>query len=134
MKDIESFLHALKTWVTEQKDISALAVVGSFARARATETSDVDIMLVTTAQQRYLNDDSWITQFGEVEEINRENWGAVQTKRVFYTNGLEAEFNFATSSWANTHPVEDGTRRVVTDGMHILYDRDGILHTLRDAI
>jgi hypothetical protein len=35
--------------------------------------------------------------------------------------------------WASTEPVDAGTRKVVTDGMRILYDPDGRLSALAVA-
>jgi len=43
------------------------------------------------------------------------------------------EYNFSTPSWAAI-PVDAGTRRVVNDGMKILFDPTGILDTLRNAV
>jgi hypothetical protein len=36
-------------------------------------------------------------------------------------------------TWAATDPVEGGTRRVVTDGMSIVYDPEGLLARLMHA-
>ena len=39
----------------------------------------------------------------------------------------------ASPSWASTDPVDEGTRRVVEDGMRIVYDPDRLLVRLADA-
>jgi hypothetical protein len=36
-------------------------------------------------------------------------------------------------AWAATDPVDPGTRRVVRDGMSILYDPGGLLERLAEA-
>ena len=47
--------------------------------------------------------------------------------------GLEIEYNFSTPSWASL-PVDAGTRRVLNDGVKILYDPTGLLDALRNAV
>ena len=53
-----------------------------------------------------------------------EDWGRVTSLRAWYAGGLEVEFGLATIDWA-TRP-DEGTRRVLGDGAHVLLDRDGI--------
>ena len=55
-------------------------------------------------------------------------------KRVFYSEGLEVEFDLTNTEWASTNPVDDGTKRVVTDGMKILVDKNGLLKKLLEAV
>lgn len=38
-----------------------------------------------------------------------------------------------TKSWANTDPVDEGTRAVVLDGMRVLYDPERILTYFQQA-
>ena len=54
-------------------------------------------------------------------------------RRFALPSGLEVEFGVAPPSWAATDPVDEGTRRVVTDGALVLYDPKGILARLLDA-
>lgn len=63
-----------------------------------------------------------------------EDWGGVKTQRAFFRDGLEAELNFATPSWANTNPLDKGTLRVVMGGAKILFDRAGMLELLLQAV
>ena len=39
----------------------------------------------------------------------------------------------APPSWVATDPVDEGTRRVVTDGVSVVYDPKGLLARLLDA-
>jgi hypothetical protein len=128
-----TYLEMFITWATAQADIQGVALVGSYARGTANENSDVDLMILTSERSRYLENEDWLSSFGEVEQASYETWGAVRTIRVTYKTGLEIEYNFSLSSWAAV-PVDPGTRRVVNDGMKILFDPIGILETLRNAV
>jgi hypothetical protein len=43
------------------------------------------------------------------------------------------EFGVVSPAWASTAPLDDGTRRVVADGLQALYDPDGLLAELVKA-
>ncbi len=60
-------------------------------------------------------------------------WGTVTEKRFALSSRLEVEFAVAPPSWAATDPVDEGTRRVVTDGLSVVYDPKGILVGFLDA-
>jgi hypothetical protein len=74
-----------------------------------------------------------MSMFGAVDKYDVENWGEVETIRVFYKGAVEVEYNFSTPDWSDL-PVDEGTRRVVNDGMKILFDPQGILTRLQEAI
>jgi predicted nucleotidyltransferase len=43
---VEQFLNEFTCWALTQGDIQGVALVGSYARGTATETSDVDLVLL----------------------------------------------------------------------------------------
>jgi hypothetical protein len=47
---------------------------------------------------------------------------------------LKVELTFAQCSWAETNPVELGTRSVVKDAFEIIFDKDGTLARLINAV
>ena len=96
--------------------------------------SDLDLMLITTLPEKYLETTDWITCFGTIREVKSEDWGMVQTLRVFYRDGPEIEFNITTKEWVKTDPVDDGTKQVVRDGLVIVYDPQDLLKKLREAV
>lgn len=134
MHDIKSFLAQLISWVQRQDNIQAVAVVGSYARGSAHEDSDIDIMIITKDPQKYIDDEKWIHIFGDVEKIENEVWTQVKTKRVFYKDGREVEFNFDNETWVKTRPIDSGTKRVITDGMQIVLDKEGMLEDLQKEL
>jgi predicted nucleotidyltransferase len=134
MKEAEILIAQVSQWAIGQETVQAVALVGSWARGTARDDSDVDLVILTGQPEWYLANEQWIANFGEAEKITDEDWGAVQSKRVFYKSGLEVEFGITTNVWAETNPVDQGTEAVVCAGMRILYDKVGILQALIEAV
>jgi len=126
-------LEPFVSWATTQPDIEGVALVGSYARGTATEDSDVDLMILTTDSTRYLKNHDWLSLFGEVKESRNETWGCVETVRATYRTSFEIEYNFSAPSWAGI-PIDSGTRRVVTDGIKILFDPKRKFDALQKAL
>lgn len=109
-------------------------LVGSYARNSAKPDSDIDLVIITDQPEIYLGVDRWIKGFGEVTEIIKEDYKMLQVKRVFYDNGLEVEYGITTSGWAKADPIDSGTKRVVTNGAKILFDREDVLKLLKTKL
>jgi predicted nucleotidyltransferase len=123
---IERLLSAIVQWASAQPDIAAAALVGSYARGTAKPTSDVDLVNFTTCPQRYLQATAWATTFGPVAEQAIEDWGKVTSLRVWYEGGEEVEFGITTPEWV-APPIDEGTWRVISEGIRILFDRQDYL-------
>lgn len=95
--------------------------------------SDVDLILLTHNPAPYIEDEKWIAELGGLCIVKTEQWGPMTERRFILSSGLEVEAGIAPLTWAATSPVDDGTRRVVTDGFRILYDPDGLLARLIEA-
>ena len=129
-----AFISRFTQWAQQRPDITAAALVGSLARGTARPDSDVDLVVVADDPASYLADTAWTRAFGSVERMNREGWGAVQSLRVFYANGLEVEFGFASFQWASTRPVDEESARVIRDGAMILVDKQLRLAQLASSV
>ncbi len=123
---INHFLEDVTNWASKQPDIQALALVGSYARDAAKETSDVDLVLIVADRSLYLQDTSWVQQFGSVKEQQIEDYSLLISVRVFYMDGLEVEYGITDERWSAV-PLDEGTRRVTADGMRVLFERGNIL-------
>ena len=128
---ISSFLSHLQTWAQQQPDITGILLVGSYARGTARADSDVDLVILTTQPQRYLDSNSFAEQFGTISKWQKEDWGKVTSIRVWYRDGLEVEFGITLPDWAE-QPLDAGTRQVIADGMKIVFDQAGSLE-IRDC-
>lgn len=133
MKPTE-FIETFTKWVETQENILASALVGSQARGTPRADSDIDLVIITDNPGIFLNDEKWLSQFGEVTKIVKEDYKLVQGLRVFYREGLEVEYGITTKEWTKTDPIDPGTERVISDGMKILSDREGLLGSLVSRI
>ena len=123
---VKEFLHAFVDWARSQADITAVALVGSEARNAATAESDVDLVLISSSAEHYLEDSSWIHRFGRVQRQQVEDYGKLTSLRIWYEGGLEVEYGITDESWAAV-PLDEGTREVISGGMLVLLERGDIL-------
>ena len=131
---ISNFLdRVVMDWAAHQPTIAAVALVGSHARGEARPDSDMDLVLLCEEPHAFLADTSWIHRFGEVRTCHTEDWGRVTSLRVRYRQSLEVEFGLTTPAWA-AFPVAPGTKHVVSQGMRILWDGEGLLARLQEAV
>lgn len=131
--EVEQLLADLPPWAAARVDIVAVGLVGSWARGAQHMASDVDIVVLTSDPQRYIDTDDWLNGLdglGAAETVRTQEWGPVTERRLRKPSGLEVEFGFTAAAWAATGPVDAGTRRVATDGMRPLWDPDGVLADL----
>ena len=113
----------------------AVALVGSWAGGRARPDSDVDVVVLTRAPEALLHDDTWHGRFGAGASLVRTaDFGALQERRLRLPSGLEVELGVGPPSWADTDPVDEGTRRVVAGGLSLLWDPEGRLGRLVEAV
>ena len=130
---ISDFLDRVRDWAAHQPTIAAVALVGSHARSEVRPDSDIDLVLLCEEPHAFLAHTSWIHHFGEVRTCHTEDWGVVTSLRVHYTESFEVEFGLTTLAWAGL-PVDPGTQYVVAPGMRILWDREGLLGRLWEAV
>jgi predicted nucleotidyltransferase len=123
---VDHFLNEVTRWAATQPDMLALALVGSYARGAATETSDIDLVLISTQPDRYLNTQDWLNQFGTIEKKEVEDYSLVTSIRAWYSGGFEVEYGLTDQRWI-ADPLDEGTRQVISDGLRVLFERGAIL-------
>ena len=124
--EVQILLKEVRKWAESRPEILGVALVGSYARNEARPDSDVDLVLLASRPQEFINKPEWIKNFGVVNSCTVEDWGLVTSLRVFYEGGPEVEYGLTSSEWAS-EPVDEGTSRVISDGMQILLDKTGLL-------
>lgn len=132
MKKLESLTRKLNLFAEKNTDILAVLLVGSYARNKQHEKSDIDIMIITTDEMKYLNDYNWINMIAESSAVEKENWGMVNTLRCF-SDQTEIEFNICPTEWI-TLPTDPGTERVLRDGYKIIFERNNSLREIQSFI
>ena len=123
---VENFLKDFTTWASSQSTIQGVALVGSYARNAAKETSDVDLVILASHPEQLLQSATWINLFGEVSRQQTEEYGVLTSIRVWYSDGREIEYGITNENWADI-PLDLGTQRVISDGMRVLFERTPIL-------
>lgn len=121
---ISSFLEQVIVWAERFPDIDAIVLVGSYARGEARESSDVDLVIMASSPAELIENVRWVDNFGTPVRIALEDWGKVQSIRVFYNHGLEIEFGITSRNWL-TPPVDQGTLKVIKDGIQVIYKKEG---------
>jgi Streptomycin adenylyltransferase len=130
--EVGALLDLLPRWAQRRRDIRAVALVGSWARQAPRPGSDVDVILLTEKPCLYVDREDWIEQLGGVVLVTTRTWGVITERRFRLPSGHEVDLGVGLPSWASVSPVDGGTRRVATDGLHMLYDPDGLLAKLTE--
>lgn len=86
-------------------------------------------MILTNTPGKYLDTISFAEDFGTIERTVKDDWGKVAAVRVWYRDGTEIEFGITLPKWAAL-PLDPGMQRVISDGVRIIFDRDGALAPL----
>ncbi|MGB3681761.1 MAG: nucleotidyltransferase domain-containing protein [Rubrobacteraceae bacterium] len=132
--EVQALLARTREWSSRRPDVVAAGLVGSRACGDARMDSDVDLVLLTTAKQDYLENESWVRELGGLRIIKTEQWGPEMTERRFILpSGLEVEAGIAPPSWAATDPVDPNLKPILREGFRILYDPEGLLGRLLEA-
>jgi predicted nucleotidyltransferase len=130
---VQRFLEQFARWTSSQSDIDAAALIGSHARNEATATSDVDVLIITRAPERFLHNTTWAQRFGTIVRQQVEPYGRVTSLRVWYSDGCEVEYAITDETWSAL-PPDEGTTQVVSDGMRVLFERTPMLSNLRSRV
>jgi uncharacterized protein len=123
LEQLNEFLNAVKQWGTETPSVQAIILIGSYARGTSKPDSDIDLCILSSQKQKLLSDTNWLSCFGTMINQQVEFYGAVTSLRVWYLEGFEVEYGLADPSWIFL-PLDEGTRRVLSDGYQIIVDKN----------
>lgn len=134
-EDVQAVLDVATRLGTAIDHVAAVGLVGSYARGDAGLTSDVDLVVLTDSPEALLESDDWFGLFNPHAELIRTgDFGAIQERRLRLPQGLVVETGIGRTTWAAVDPVDPGTRRVVSDGLVVLYDPHDLLSGLALAV
>jgi predicted nucleotidyltransferase len=138
--EAEALTAAVANWARTRDDIRAMALAGSWARGNPRRESDLDLLLLSDRAAFYRRRRNWLRaiDFGEAGFRVRSSAGAAYgvawSLHLRLRPAADVELTFADCAWAGTNPVDAGTRAVVTDGLRIVRDIDGMLARLVAAV
>jgi predicted nucleotidyltransferase len=121
MENINEFLGQISIWASSRSEVTAITLVGSYARGDAHPDSDVDLVIILENRKSLIDDNKWPQLFGVINIQSWEDWGKVQSLRVHYESGLEVEFGLVDETWLAS-PIDEGTRSVLMHGVVVIYD------------
>ena len=130
---IASFVEAVRTWAAARPDVLGLALVGSYARGKATPESDVDLLFLVENVEHFLRDMRWTQSLGDPTRMETEAWGNLSSVRIWYQDGLEVEFSVARKGWAGL-PLDPGSAQILRERTVALLDPSGILKAAEQSI
>lgn len=85
LQQVHAFLNRLTAWAAGAPEILAVALCGSHARNEATETSDIDLIVIARHPQIYLQQTTWAQEFGAIDHQQLEPYGRLTFLRVWYS-------------------------------------------------
>ena len=136
---LDKLLDLIKVFAESNERIIAVGLCGSYARGNAKADSDIDLSILVNDKLKFKST-SWIETF-DFDKINErldffedKEYGRVWSRHVFLKSKIEIEFSFANISWADTENLDEGTRKVVSDGFKIIYDPQLILTKLVEKV
>jgi aminoglycoside 6-adenylyltransferase len=134
----QEVLNQITHWAKDRPDIRAVLLTSSRARpGAATDAfSDFDVILVAEDIRPYLEDESWLGDFGKVLVLYRDpvksEYGFERFIRVTqYENGLKIDFTLwpvgLLQSVAGMPELPD----YLDDGYRVLLDKDGLTQGMK---
>lgn len=118
----EQLIKKLRKWAENSQHIESVIIVGSYARGTNTDTSDLDLVIITLNKSEILESQEFTKYFGEIEKKQTEYYGACTSIRVWYKEGQEVEFGIVEPSWISV-PLDGGTHKILSDGYKIIIDK-----------
>jgi predicted nucleotidyltransferase len=131
--EAQDVVRSALAWAKSELTVRAVALVGSWARSAARRDSDLDLVVLCEGSSDMLGRTDWYNAFGIGEVVSQRDFGSIQERRLRLASGFEIEVGIGPTSWADV-PVDPGTAQVALDGLKVLYDPDGHLACLLDAL
>jgi predicted nucleotidyltransferase len=88
----EDFIEKTKNWGINEPFVEAIILVGSYTRGTQKADSDIDLVIITSNKQYYIDNTQIFSAFGLIDSSNIEYYGECTSIRIWYKNGVEVEF------------------------------------------
>jgi hypothetical protein len=125
----QSLLTNILHWAKSQDDIKAIGLLGPSANNTQLLESEIKLIILAKDHKHYFENSFWLNHFGDVNTFQRQKTGKLTSLTAKYQNGAEIVFSFSNSRWAFI-PPDKGVRKIVENGIKILYDPSYLLTKL----
>ena len=129
----EEIIEKTTKWAVSEGLIEAAIIVGSYARGTRKPDSDIDLILITSNKQHYINNTSVFSFLGEIDCATIEQYGECTSVRVWYQAGFEVEYGMVSQKWIEV-PLDIGTKEVLGNGYRVLLDKTDLLTHITSMI
>lgn len=125
----ENLLNEIHNWAHRTADVRMVLIVGSRARTQHPHDawSDLDVVVVTTTPEPYLQETRWIEQFARplLTFLEPTAVGAYTERRVLFEQGLDVDFSIVPVA-AFASPWSPDVESVFHRGVFVVADKDGL--------
>jgi aminoglycoside 6-adenylyltransferase len=137
-KAYDALISRITAWAENRPDIRAVMIQGSRARSvmPADEWSDLDLAVMTTAPDFYLDSAEWLSELGRYWlTFTEATADGGRERRVLFEDGLDADFSIIPVSGIQQFlisgmPLPEDAAYTLRRGIRILSDKDGLLGRL----
>ena len=139
-RKVQEIVQKVGERVSDRPEISAAALVGSWARQTARPDSDIDFILLVAEPGYFRDDETWLSEIDwkstgcKLISWRDEDYGAVWSRHIYLTDTTAVELSFGLPIWASVDPLDAGTAKVVGDGFRILYDPQKLMARLLEQV
>lgn len=134
----EKLIRKFTTWAEDIKDIRGTIVVGSRARKEtpADKWSDLDLVILTTNPDYYLNNTKWIEKIEDywITFIENTAVGGSKERRVLFKEGLDVDFSIFTVQILKEMIENYEIQAVLNRGIRVLIDKDNLFNNISNSL
>ena len=133
-------LQRIVEWSHACPEVQAVALVGSGARGDypADEWSDIDLILVTSTPDCFLQSSGWLDAIDEpwISTVERDSAGKIVERRVLFRSGVDVDFIVLSVERVQALR-EEPLASIISRGMQVLLDKGDtfpLLHPTERAV
>jgi aminoglycoside 6-adenylyltransferase len=127
MRSEKEILDQIKNWGNKEEDIRVVLLTGSRGNPNTIVdlVSDYDIEIVVKNSEAWLNNEKWLSEFGEILAVLRTDDG-FSMRMVIYKDYIRIDFRIYSVENFKQYIEQTELQEHWDSGYKILFDKDGI--------
>jgi len=141
MRLADETLARIVEWANSRRDVQAVILLGSQARAehKADQWSDIDVVLLVDDPDRYLGSAAWLDDLGSPLVTTVEAWalGGGLERRALFRSGMDVDFAFveaAVAPYLVAMTDEPQVQKILGRGFRVLVDKTDFIKATLDGL